>query len=81
MDGFTLLAFALCARMTVGMGQDLVEIGKIVDGACDTHYLFGDSNGDTASIYDHDIGVMLRDDGAVVILDGIEKFIPKLSPA
>jgi hypothetical protein len=81
MDGFTLLTFALCARMVIGMGQDLVELGKVVDGACDTRYLFGDSDGDTVSIYDHDIGVMLLDDGAIVTIDGVDKFVPKLSPA
>lgn len=81
MDGFTLLAFALCARMVIGLGQDLVEIGKVVNGACDTGYLFGDSEGDTVPIYDHDIGITIYDEGADVFIDGIPHFVPKTAPA
>jgi hypothetical protein len=66
--------------MVIGLGQDLVEFGKVVDGACDTHYLFGDSAGDTASIYDHNIGVSIFDDGAEVYIDGIRYIVPKTAP-
>jgi hypothetical protein len=78
MDGFTLLAFALCARVVMGMGQDLVELGQVVAGECDTHYLFGDSGGDTAPIYGHDIGVAIFDDGAEVSVDGRMFIVPKM---
>jgi len=81
MDGFTFLAFALCARMVIGMGQDLVEVGQVVNGSCESNYLFGDSHGDTAHVYAHDIGIMILEDGAEVTVDGLPRFVPKTTPA
>jgi hypothetical protein len=79
--GFIALAFGLCARMIIGMGQDLVEVGKVVNGMCDTKYAFGDSHGETAPVYGHYIGVELFDEGAVVHVDDLKFVVPKLGSA
>ncbi len=77
MDGFTLLPFALCAQMTIGMGQDLVELGNVVAGVCDSNLLLGDSHGETAHIKGHDIGVTMFEYGAELWIDGVRFIVPK----
>ncbi len=81
MDGFTLLPFAFCAQMTIAMGQDLVELGQVIAGKCETDILIGDSDGETAPIKGHDIGVEMFDGGAEVSIDGRKFIIPKTTPA
>ena len=78
---FTTLAFALCARMAMDGGQDLVELGKIVVGECEVRYLIGESHGETAWLYDHEISVAVVDNGAFVAVDDQVKFIPKMTKA
>ncbi len=81
MEGFTVLSFAICAQMVMAMGQELVELGQVVAGKCDTHLLVGDSHGETAQILGHDIGVSMFDEGAEVFVDGLRFIVPKMLKA
>jgi hypothetical protein len=76
-DGFTLLPFAFCAQIVMLDGQDLVDLGKVVAGICNTDILIGDSHGETAPIKGHDIGVAIFESGAEVWIDGLRYIVPK----
>jgi hypothetical protein len=81
MEGFTLLPFMFCAQMAIAEGQNLVEFGYVVTNECIVHMQLGDSNGDTAWINGHDVGVTIFDDGAEVFIDGLKFIVPKLAKA
>lgn len=81
MDGFTLLPFALCAQMALIHGQQLVALGSLIAGVCETDVYIGDSDGDIARIHGHDIGVSMFDGGAEVSIDGRKYIVPKTSGA
>jgi hypothetical protein len=78
---FTVLAFALCARMSVIGSQDVVDLGKLVAGECEVKYSFGESHGDTVQLYGHEVSVAVVDNGAFVAVDDQVSFIPKLTKA
>jgi hypothetical protein len=81
MDGFTALAFGMCAQMALAQGQDLIELGEVIAGTCETHVYLGDSHGQTAHIHGHDIGVTIFGAGAEVWIDGRKFIVPKTAGA
>lgn len=77
MEGFVLLAYGFCASLVHFHGQEMIDLGKVVAGECDTFVYLGDSNGESAEIMEHDFSVSIFEGGAEVIMDGKKYVVPR----
>ena len=81
MEVFTALSFGLCAAMFVADGDDYVKLGETIAGECEPFVYLQDTGGRSAVIKDHDISVLIFDDGAEVTVDNRKFIVPKLKGA
>lgn len=79
--GFVALAFSFCAGMGLEEGSEIVQLGYVKEDKCVVAMIVGDSDGQTAEINGHEIGVEMLKGGAVVHIDDLQFVVVKTTPA
>lgn len=78
-DGYTALAFGLCAAINLHGAQDMVEFGYIAHNRCVVQLEVGDPIA-TTIIGGHDVAVIMLEDGAEIAIDNLRFTIQKTDP-